>query len=125
MLVAEDNEINQEVVCTLLKNEGAICDVASDGSEALSMFAASPENYYDAVLMDMRMPVMDGMEATRRLRSLARADAVSVPVIALTADAYSETKDKIMQCGMTAYLSKPVYPEELCKTLEKVIEKQS
>jgi len=124
VLVAEDNEINQEVVCTLLRNEGAECDVASDGSKALSIFTASPENYYDAVLMDMRMPVMDGMEATRRLRSLSRADAGSVPVIALTADAYSETKDKIMQCGMTAYLAKPVYPEDLCKTLEKVIEQR-
>lgn len=71
--------------------------------------------------MDIRMPVMDGLEATRQIRSLPREDAKTVPIIALTADAYLDEQERIMECGMTEYLAKPVQPDQLIETLEKVL----
>ena len=85
------------------------------------MFAASDEGYYDAVLMDMRMPVMDGLQATREIRTLDRADAQSVPIIALTANAFDEDVQRSLQAGLNAHLSKPIDPESLFTTLESLI----
>ena len=86
------------------------------------MFASRPSGYYDAILMDMRMPEMDGLEATRRIRALDRSDSKTLPIIALTANAFDEDVQRSLQAGLNAHLSKPVQPEELFETLEKLIQ---
>ena len=96
-------------------------DVAENGRIAVEMFEKHPEGYYDAVLMDMRMPEMDGLEATRIIRAMDRPDAKAVPIIALTANAFDEDVHRSMQAGLNAHLSKPVQPEALFDTLESLI----
>jgi CheY-like chemotaxis protein len=96
-------------------------DIAGNGQEAVDMFTQHEEGYYDAILMDMRMPVMDGLEATRTIRSMDREDAGTIPVIALTANAFDEDVQRSMQAGLNAHLSKPVEPEALFRTLESLI----
>ena len=86
------------------------------------MFANHEPGYYDAILMDMRMPEMDGLEATRVIRAMGRADAKTIPIIALTANAFDEDVQRSMQAGLNAHLSKPVEPESLFRTLEGLIE---
>ncbi len=85
------------------------------------MFSSHEEGYYDAILMDMRMPEMDGLEATKAIRSLDRPDAKTIPVIALTANAFDEDVQRSLQVGMNAHLSKPVEPDHLYQTLEELI----
>lgn len=121
VLVVEDNSINQEVVCHLLEHCGFSCEVANNGQEALDVFKNHRENWFDVILMDIRMPVMDGIEATSQLRKLDRADATIIPIIALTADAYTSERDQIMESGMTEYLAKPVEPQKLIQMLKKVL----
>ena len=87
----------------------------------MELFAAHPEGFYDAILMDMRMPEMDGLEATRVIRAMDRADAQSIPIIALTANAFDEDVQHSMQAGLNAHLSKPIQPELLFETLESLI----
>ena len=121
VLLAEDMEINAEILIDLLDMEGISTDHAENGQIAVEMFARHPEKYYDAVLMDMRMPVMDGLEATRTLRALDRPDAKTIPIIALTANAFDEDVERSLQAGMNAHLSKPVEPERLYDTLRRLI----
>ena len=97
-------------------------DLAENGRIAVEMFAKSTEGYYDAILMDMRMPEMDGLEATRTIRAMGRADAKTIPIIALTANAFDEDVQRSMQAGLDAHLSKPVEPEALFDTLESLIQ---
>ncbi|MCR4574281.1 MAG: response regulator [Lentisphaeria bacterium] len=85
------------------------------------MFESHPEGYYDAILMDMRMPEMDGLTATKIIRAMDRADAKEIPIIALTANAFDEDVQRSMQAGLNAHLSKPVEPENLYETLESLI----
>jgi CheY-like chemotaxis protein len=98
-------------------------DHAVNGKEAVDMYASHEEGYYDAVLMDMRMPVMDGLEATRTIRAMDRSDAKTIPIIALTANAFDEDVQRSMQAGLNAHLSKPVEPDNLFETLENLIQK--
>jgi CheY-like chemotaxis protein len=121
VLLAEDVEINAEIIIMLLESREMDVDVAENGRIAMDMFAQHPENYYDAILMDMRMPEMDGLEATRRIRAMERADAGMIPIIALTANAFDEDVQQSLQAGLNAHLSKPVQPEELFDTLETLI----
>ena len=100
-------------------------DLAQNGRIALELFSSHPEGYYDAILMDMRMPEMDGLEATRRIRDLDRADAKTVPIIALTANAFDEDVQNSLQAGLNAHLSKPVEPQEIYDTLESLIPEES
>ena len=93
------------------------------GKVALDMFSGHDPGYYDAILMDMRMPVMDGLEATRTIRAMEREDAKTIPIIALTANAFDEDVQKSLQAGLNAHLSKPVDPEGLFSTLESFIGK--
>ena len=121
ILLAEDMDVNAEILQMVLQMRQMVSDRAENGRKAVELFAAHPEGYYDAILMDMRMPEMDGLEATRLIRAMDRGDAASVPIIALTANAFDEDVQRSMQAGLNAHLSKPVRPELLFETLENLI----
>ena len=121
VLLAEDNAINAEIIMMVLDMREMEADLAGNGQEAVDLFAQSKPGYYSAILMDMRMPVMDGLEATRTIRGMEREDAKTIPIIALTANAFDEDVQRSMQAGLNAHLSKPVEPEVLYKTMEKLI----
>ena len=121
VLLAEDMDINAEIMVMVLSMRSIDVDVAQNGRIAVEKFEQSPEGWYDAILMDMRMPEMDGLEATRCIRGMERADAGSIPIIALTANAFDEDVQRSMQAGLNAHLSKPVEPEALFDTLESLI----
>ncbi len=121
ILLAEDVAINAEIMVMVLQMREMEVDVAENGKIALEKFSESPEGTYDAILMDMRMPEMDGLEATRRIRALDRPDAAAIPIIALTANAFDEDVQRSMQAGLNAHLSKPVEPDALFETLEQLI----
>ena len=121
ILIAEDMEINAEIMKEILSIKEAISEHAVNGRIALEMFKESKPGYYDAVLMDVRMPEMDGLEATAAIRALNRDDAKTVPIIAMTANAFDEDVQRSLQVGMNAHLSKPVEPERLYQSLEELI----
>ena len=121
ILLAEDMPINAEIMMMVLSMREMDVEHAENGQIAVEHFAAHEPGYYDAILMDMRMPVMDGLEATRTIRAMDRADAKTVPIIALTANAFDEDVQRSMQAGLNAHLSKPVEPEALFETLENLI----
>ncbi len=121
ILLAEDIVINAEIMKQLIEIKEATIDRAENGRIVLDMFARSVPGYYDAILMDVRMPEMDGLEAAAAIRSLNRADAKRIPIIALTANAFDEDVQRSLQVGMNAHLSKPVEPEHLYQTLEELI----
>jgi len=120
LLLAEDNELNKEVAEELLLDNGITIDWAENGSIAVEKFGAAPEGHYDAILMDIRMPVMDGYEAARQIREMQenRKDA-SLPIIAMTADAFSEDVRKCLDAGMNAHVSKPIDIKKLMQQLEE------
>ena len=122
VLLAEDISVNAEIMLMILSARDIEADLAENGRIAVDLFASHHEGYYDAVLMDMRMPEMDGLEATRTIRGMDRSDAKAVPIIALTANAFDEDVQRSMQAGLNAHLSKPVEPETLYKTLEDLIQ---
>ena len=121
ILLAEDVDVNAEIMMMLLTQKEMLVDRAENGRIALQMFEDHEPGYYDAILMDMRMPEMDGLEATRRIRTTDREDAETIPIIALTANAFDEDIQRSMQAGLNAHLSKPVEPEILYKTLGSLI----
>ena len=121
ILLAEDVTVNAEIMMMVLSMCEIHADHAENGRIAVEMFEEHEEGYYDAVLMDMRMPEMDGLEATRRIRAMNRSDAKSVPIIALTANAFDEDVQHSMQAGLNAHLSKPVDPDVLFETLEGLL----
>ena len=122
ILLAEDMPVNAEIMMMVLQMREMEVDLAENGKLALEMFQNSPENYYSAILMDMRMPEMDGLEATQRIRALDRKDAKTIPIIALTANAFDEDVQRSLQAGLNAHLSKPVEPDVLFETLENMIQ---
>ncbi|MBQ7437757.1 MAG: response regulator [Oscillospiraceae bacterium] len=121
VLLAEDVAINAEIILMVLSMREMEADLAENGRAAVELFESHAPGYYDAILMDMRMPEMDGLEATRRIRSMDRSDAKTVPIIALTANAFDEDVQRSMQAGLNAHLSKPVEPDALFETLEALI----
>ena len=121
VLIAEDIDINAELLTDLLELEDIAAERAANGQEAVEMFAAHPEGYYDAVLMDLRMPVLDGLDATRAIRAMDRPDAKAIPVIAVTANAFEEDVRQTREAGMDAHLSKPTDSELLYDTLRKTL----
>ena len=121
ILLAEDVAINAEIMIMVLSMRDMIVDHVENGQLAVDAFLEHPEGYYDAILMDMRMPVMDGLTATKNIRATDRGDAQKIPVIALTANAFDEDVQRSMQTGLNAHLSKPVEPEALYETLQSLM----
>ncbi len=117
VLIAEDQKMNAEILTDLLEMEGVSSEWAENGQLAVSMFEQSEAGRFDAILMDMRMPVMDGLTAAQEIRKLDRPDAASVPIIALTANAFEEDVKQCLQAGMNAHLAKPVDMDLLKETM--------
>jgi two-component system sensor histidine kinase/response regulator len=115
ILLAEDNEVNQQIASELLASVGVKVDVAGNGGEALALLESAPDGTYDAVLMDLQMPGMDGFEATRRLRAGLRFG--TMPIIAMTAHALAEERERCLAAGMNDHVTKPIEPEVLFRTL--------
>lgn len=121
VLLAEDVALNAEIMVMVLAMREMEADLAENGLVAVNLFESHEPGYYDAILMDMRMPEMDGLEATKAIRRLPRSDAETIPIIALTANAFDEDVQQSMQAGLNAHLSKPVDPDVLFETLENLI----
>lgn len=124
ILLVEDNDINIYVAQIILERVGCQVTIAKNGQEAVDKFAASGLHYFDAILMDVRMPVMDGITATKVIRALNRADASTIPIIAMTADAFEEQQKQTIAAGMTYHLSKPIDPSLLYHVLSTYIVKE-
>ncbi|MBD5147262.1 MAG: response regulator, partial [Oscillibacter sp.] len=120
ILVAEDNELNWEIAQELLSELGLELEWAENGSICVEKFQASQPGTYDAILMDLRMPIMSGYEATQAIRSLDRPDA-QLPIIAMTADAFSEDIQRCLDYGMNAHIAKPIDMREVARILEKYL----
>jgi len=117
ILLCEDNQLNQEIAKVFLEEQGAAVDVADDGKKGFEKFSTSMPGFYDAVLMDIRMPVMDGYAATEKIRSLTRKDAETVPILAMTADAFRDDIRRCMEAGMNGHIAKPIDPKQLTEYL--------
>ncbi len=120
-LVAEDNDINAEILAELLDMEGAACEIAENGQLVLERFERASEGEFDAILMDVQMPVMNGYEASEKIRSLERPDAKSIPIIAMTANAFAEDVKDALNAGMNAHVAKPIDMALLKKTIHQYI----
>ncbi len=116
--MAEDNELNWEIANELLSDLGLTLEWAENGEACVEMFRRAQPGYYDAVLMDIRMPIMDGYEATDTIRAMNRPDA-NLPIIAMTADAYSDDIQKCLRHGMNAHVAKPIDINEVARILKK------
>ena len=121
VLLAEDNELNMEIAEFLLQNEGADVEKAWNGQEAVELFKKSEPGEFDVILMDIMMPVMNGYEATKMIRSLDREDAKEIPIIAMTANAFTEDRIKAKAAGMDEHVAKPVDVELLIKVIHKLV----
>lgn len=119
LLIAEDNELNYEVISELLKMHNITCEHAADGSICVEMLKSAKKHTYDAILMDMQMPVMNGLYATTTIRNLDSSEAHSIPIIAMTANAFKEDIEKCLNAGMNKYLSKPADIFKLLKVLSE------
>ena len=117
ILLCEDNPLNQTIAQALLQDKGMTVDIVADGEAGVQRFATSSLHYYDAILMDIRMPVLDGLAATRAIRALKRDDAGTIPIIAMTADAFTESIEEAKKAGMNGYVTKPIEPEKLYQAL--------
>ncbi len=122
ILLAEDNELNREIAVELLGTvTGALIDEAEDGQKAVELFAQNEINYYDLILMDIQMPGMDGFEATEKIRAMKRPDAATVPIFAMTANAFAEDEEKSRQAGMNAHLSKPLEISAVLEAMDEIL----
>jgi signal transduction histidine kinase/CheY-like chemotaxis protein len=117
VLLCEDHLLNQEIAKALLAEKGVLVQLADDGQKGVEVFAKSPIGFYQAILMDLRMPVMDGLTASRAIRAMAREDARQVPIIAMTADAFSDDVKRCAEAGMNGHVAKPIDPEALYQSL--------
>ena len=121
ILLVEDIELNREIAQVILEESGFIVDTAPDGTDAVTIMENAEENYYDAILMDVQMPIMDGYEATRTIRRLPRKDVKSLPIIAMTANALEEDKEAALKNGMNAHIAKPLDMDIFISVLKKFI----
>ena len=120
ILLVEDNELNAEIAKTVLEDVGALITRAENGQQALELFKEKPAGTFDVILMDLMMPVMDGYTVTRKIRELERSDAKTVPIIAMTANAFQEDAEKCIAVGMNAHLAKPLDIEKMKKTIKSI-----
>lgn len=121
LLIAEDNQINLEIIQRLIQNCGLTADSAENGRITLEKYANAPDGTYAAILMDVQMPIMNGIEATKKIRASGKSDAKTIPIIAMTANAFDESVQIAMQAGISEYLTKPIDYQKLYRTLEKFI----
>ena len=121
ILLVEDNEINIYVAQAILEKVGCQLEIAKNGMEAVETFKASPEDHFDAILMDVRMPLMNGIEATKVIRAMDRKEAKSIPIIAMTADAFDEERQNTLDAGMNYHLAKPINPDKLYSILSEYL----
>ena len=121
ILLAEDNELNQEIAVTILEEAGFSMEVAGNGRIALDMLQKSEPGYYQLVLMDVQMPEMDGYEATRQIRRLENTQLSRIPILAMTANAFEEDKQEALEAGMNGYIAKPINIKELFAALKEVL----
>lgn len=121
MLIVEDNELNREIATEILGRHGFIIDTAENGVVALEKVSSSQPGEYDIILMDIQMPLMDGYEATRRIRNLDNKELASIPILAMTANAFNEDRKAAEECGMDGFLSKPIDIEETIRTLNDIL----
>lgn len=121
LLIVEDNMVNMEIAKMILKQAGFTVETAENGQIGLDMVKASPDGYYDAVLMDIQMPVMDGLTAARSIRSLENPVHANIPILAITANAFKEDEEKAKEAGMQAHIAKPIDVDMLLVTLAKVL----
>lgn len=124
-LLVEDNELNREIAAMLLSDTGAVVEMACNGEEGLHHFEEAPAGYYALILMDIQMPVMDGYTATRKIRRLKRPDASTIPIIAMTANAFAEDVAACMEVGMNAHLSKPLDMQIVQETIQSFTHKNA
>lgn len=122
ILLAEDNELNREIAVELLKEEGFILDTAEDGTIAVEKMRTAKPGQYDLILMDIQMPIMDGYEATRQIRKLKNPETANIPIVAMTANAFEEDRQKALEAGMNEHVSKPIDMERLLEVVKKVLE---
>lgn len=118
VLLCEDHPLNQEIAKVLLEQQGMVVTLCGDGQQGVEAFSASPAGFFSAILMDIRMPVLDGYGATKRIRDFSRPDARSVPIIAMTADAFADDVKKCLAAGMDAHIAKPINIENMLRVLE-------
>jgi signal transduction histidine kinase/ABC-type amino acid transport substrate-binding protein/ActR/RegA family two-component response regulator len=122
ILVVEDHPLNREIITRILEAGGLTVESAGNGAEALAAFEKSETGHYDVILMDIRMPVMNGLEAAKAIRALPRADAATVPIIATTAEAFEQEKKEVFSAGMNGHLAKPIDTEQMFATLARALE---
>ena len=121
LLLVEDNELNREIALEILGEYGFNIDIADNGAVAVEKVAASSPGYYDLILMDVQMPVMNGYEATKAIRALDEPKLAGILILAMTANAFDEDRKAALECGMNGFLSKPIHIEELIETLTQII----
>ena len=122
--MAEDNDINAEILIELLSLEGVNCEVAENGKLALERFVESAVGEFDVILMDVQMPVMNGYEATKAIRALPRKDAVTIPIIAMTANAFAEDVRDALNAGMNAHVAKPIEMDVVKETISQYLNRK-
>ena len=123
ILVVEDNELNSEIARSLLEDRNFRVDCVYDGAQAVERIRTTEPGTYDVILMDIMMPVMNGLDATRAIRSMEREDCRTIPIVAMSDNAFDDDLKKSVECGMNGHLSKPVEVDKLYQTLDKVIRK--
>ena len=124
ILLAEDNELNQEIAQAILEEAGFTVDVVETGRDVVDLLEMSPPDCYQLILMDIQMPVMNGYEATKIIRGMEDPVLRSIPILAMTANAFEEDKQRALQCGMHGQIAKPIDIEKLLETLENVLKQR-
>ena len=124
ILLTEDNELNQEIATAILEGAGFTIEIAENGQVAVDMLSRSQPGYYQMILMDVQMPVMNGYEATRIIRKLENRKLASIPILAMTANAFEEDKQEALRSGMNGHIAKPINIEILMQELDKVLKQK-
>ncbi|MEG2203423.1 MAG: response regulator, partial [Christensenellaceae bacterium] len=124
VLLVEDHLLNIEIAKKLLNAKHLEVEVAENGLQAIEIFAQKDDGYYNAILMDIRMPVMDGLTAAKSIRQMRKSDAKTIPIIAMTANAFDEDIEKTKAAGMNAHLAKPIEPALLYQTIQRFLNKE-